>query len=408
MSLESTWPTAVDYTGAAQDPEHCFVDPRLQRALFRQNSMGMPVVRSGQMAAVFPVEIDGEPCALRLFTTPTDHSARYRAVNAHLASRPGVPLAPAEWIDEAVAVGTGTFPAVLMPWVDGMLLSSYVDEMVEEGRAAELRQLADAWVHLASSLRAASVVHGDLQHGNVMVGSDGALRLIDYDGVWVPGMPTALEEAGQPNYQHPQRMEVPEVLVEADTFAAFVIYVSLLAVAADPGLWDTFHSGENLILVREDFLEVGRRGSAAWSALAASPDPAVVAHTETLTRLCSTDLRTLPPLHDLVAGGTETVHAVPSYVPDRAGHRSGGTWWDGEDQQLQEPQPAPVAVGTGGPGQAAWNVPAFAHSTPPVTPVSAQGTVPSSGGAAARIAIGLMVLAILVLFTALVIYLTSR
>lgn len=406
MSLESTWPTAVDYTGAAQDPEQCFVDPRLQRAVFRHNSMGMPVVRSGQMAAVFPVEIDGEPCALRLFTTPTDLSARYRAVNAHLAARPEVPLAPAEWIDEAVAVGTGTFPAVLMPWVDGMLLSSYVDEMVEEGRAPELRELADAWVHLAGSLRAASVVHGDLQHGNVMVGSDGALRLIDYDGVWVPGMPTVLEEAGQPNYQHPQRMEVPEVLVEADTFAAFVIYVSLLAVAADPALWDTFHSGENLILVREDFLEVGRRGSPAWSALAASPDPAVVAHTATLTQLCSTDLRTLPTLHDLVVRGTAALPSSSSYVPDRAGHRSGGTWWDGEDEQLQAPEPVPAAVASPPApvnGPQAWNVPAYA----PVTPVSAEGMVPAGGGAAVKVAVTLLVLALIVVIFAAVLFASS-
>lgn len=407
MSLDSGWPTAVDYSDAAQDPEVCFADPRLKRGTFRMNSMGMPVIRSGQMAAVLPVEIDSEQYALRCFTTPTDHSARYRAVNAHIASRPDIPLAPAEWIDHAVAVGDGLYPAVLMPWVDGMLLSGYVDELVESGREAELKALADAWVHLAGSLRAQSVVHGDLQHGNVMVASDGTLRLIDYDGVWVPGMPTTLHEAGQPNYQHPQRMEVPQVLVEADTFAAFVIYLSLLSVAADPEMWDSFYGGENLILVREDFLEVGRHETPVWTALASSPDPDVVRHAATLRQMCMTDLRTLPTLHELVSDGVATLHNGVSFVPDRAGNVSGGSWWDGDDAQLQgPPSAAPVAADASGP---AWSIgtdsaaPATdpwassaAEAWPPVAPASGNSTM-------MKVAIVLLVIAAVAMIVAVVI-----
>jgi len=408
MSLDSAWPTTVDYSDAAQDPEVCFTDPRLQRATFRMNSMGMPVVRSGQMAAVLPVTIDGTQYALRCFTTPTDHSARYRAVNAHIETRPGIPLVHAEWIDGAVAVGNGTFPAVLMPWVDGMLLSSYIDELVETDRAGELRVLADSWVHLAGSLRAQSVVHGDLQHGNVMVASDGTLRLIDYDGVWVPGMPTTLHEAGQPNYQHPQRMEVPQVLVEADTFAAFVIYVSLLAVGADPELWDTYHGGENLILVREDFLEVGRHETPIWTALRNSPDPDVARHAETLRQLCMTDLRTLPPLHELVVNGVATVRNGSSYVPDRAGQLSGGTWWDGEDAQLDGPQAAPVV--TAG-AEAAWSVRNDAGLGPTPAPFPAPQAQwplePSSSNATMKVAIGLLIAAAVIVIVAVLMLMMS-
>lgn len=409
MSLASGWPTAVDYTGAAQDPERCFVDPRLQRARFQENRMGMPVVRSGQMAAVLPAEIDGQRYAVRLFTTPVDHSARYRSVNAHLASRPATPLAPAEWIDRAVAVGDGVYPAVLMPWVDGVLLSSHVDDLVEEDRAGELRDVAAAWVHLVGSLRAESVVHGDLQHGNVMVASDGSLVLIDYDGVWVPGMPTALNEAGQPNYQHPQRAEVSEVMVEADTFAAFVIYVSLLAVAADPELWDRFHSGENLIIVREDYLEVGRRGSPVWTALASSPDPDVVRHAQTLSVLCSTDLRTLPPLHDLVTQGTAALRPGSAYVPDRAGHRSGGSWWNGDDAQLQEPEPSPTAEGPwsdpgGDPRVTTGPLPQVAPHTDVHDRIDREA---DRDAALMKVAIGLLVTAVLVVAVAVAVYLAS-
>ena len=310
----------------------------------------MPVVRSGQMAAVLPVEIDGVRCAVRLFTTPVDHSDRYRAIAAHLEARADVPLVPAEWIPHAVSVGDGVYPAVLMPWIDGMLLSSHVEQLIDEDRSEELRTLAIQWVVLVGGLRAASVVHGDLQHGNVMVGSDGALRLIDYDGVWVPGMPVNLLEAGMANYQHPQRMEVPQVLAETDTFAAFVIYVSLVAAAADPDMWDRYHCGENLIFVREDFLEAGRRGSPVWNDLAASPDPDVSRHAETLSQLCSTDLRTIPTLHDLVVQGSSALVGSNGYVPDRSGGRSGGNWWgDGDDPVDGPSEGSPVDDGPAAP-----------------------------------------------------------
>lgn len=414
MSLDTGWPTTVDYSDAAQDPEVCFVDPRLQRATFRMNSMGMPVVRSGQMAAVLPVTIDGVDYALRCFTTPTDHSARYRAVNAHIETHPGIPLVRAEWISRAVAVGDGTYPAVLMPWVDGMLLSSYVDELVETDRAAELRILAQSWMHLAGSLRAQSVVHGDLQHGNVMIGSDGTLRLIDYDGVWVPGMPTSLHEAGQPNYQHPQRMEVPQVLVEADTFAAFVIYVSLLAVAADPELWDTYHGGENLILMREDFLEVGRHETEIWTELGNSADPDVSRHAATLRQLCQTDLRTLPQLHDLVVSGISTIHPGSSYVPDRAGQLSGGSWWDGEDTQLEGPAVASPVPDASGPvwsvrDNAAAAVAQTDFSVPEAASPPEQSSPPASSSteSATKAAIILLLVAAIVALIAIAVALTA-
>src|SRR5207237_8433673 len=47
--------------------------------------------------------------------------------------------------------------------------------------------------------------------------------------------------------------------------SAFVIYLSLAALERDATLWEGFHTGDNLIFVREDFHQLGR--SAIWQQL---------------------------------------------------------------------------------------------------------------------------------------------
>lgn len=43
---------AIDYVAAVQDPEICVVSDRLAGAQLKMNMMGIPVVKSGQTAAV--------------------------------------------------------------------------------------------------------------------------------------------------------------------------------------------------------------------------------------------------------------------------------------------------------------------------------------------------------------------
>ena len=71
-------------------------------------------------------------------------------------------------------------------------------------------------------------------------------------------------ETGHRAYQHPER-SAEDYGLEIDRFSALVIYVSLAALERDASLWERFHTGDNLIFVREDFLQVGR--SAIWQEL---------------------------------------------------------------------------------------------------------------------------------------------
>src|SRR2546430_17155528 len=95
--------------------------------------------------------------------------------------------------------------------------------------------------------------------------SSDLIQLVDYDGMWVPALSGRdATEIGHRAYQHPERSG-QDYGQEIDRFSALVIYLSLAALERDATLWERFHTGDNLIFVREDFLQVGR--SAIWQQL---------------------------------------------------------------------------------------------------------------------------------------------
>ena len=114
-----------------------------------------------------------------------------------------------------------------------------------------LLHLSEEWLRLVHALRVAGVAHGDLQHGNIIV-EHGQLRLVDHDGIYVPKMAGwTASEVGHQHYQHPKR-EAQHFDEKLDHFSSLVIYLSLLALAEKPDLWQEYHD-ENLLFTKADF-----------------------------------------------------------------------------------------------------------------------------------------------------------
>ncbi len=98
------------------------------------------------------------------------------------------------------------------------------------------------------------IAHGDLQHGNVII-TDGSLRLIDYDGMFVPSLTGwGSNEIGHPNYQHPLRSG-SDFELYIDNFASWVIYTSIVCLSRIPELWDKIGAGEEFLLFRKNDFE---------------------------------------------------------------------------------------------------------------------------------------------------------
>ncbi|MEV8441122.1 hypothetical protein AB0425_27400 [Actinosynnema sp. NPDC051121] len=292
------YPTPEEYMKAVQRAD-CFAAEELRALrLVVHPVYGVPMPAAGTSAVVFKAVDEGEAQALRFFTRDdVSSSERYGALHEHFTST-GLErvVALPRWVDDAIRVNGRVWPAVRMQWVEGHTLNRHVDELVERADTASLSGLAGAWRELVTRIQRAEFAHGDLQHGNVLVGRGGDLRLVDFDCSWIARFSGALapSETGHRNYQ-PEHRPWGRWM---DTFSGLVIYLSLLALAKDPTGWRTCYTGENLLLRREDFRPPF--DTPAWAHLAAIGDPQVDEVAARLKQCCTPGWAARSGLDDLL------------------------------------------------------------------------------------------------------------
>jgi hypothetical protein len=257
-----SWPQATEYNDAVQFPAHCFTDAELRRGEVASDPFGLPMPYAGNFANVYQVRCPGgQVYAVKCFTREVaDLQQRYQAISSHLQAANRAFQVEFRYLEDGIVVRGEPFPVLKMRWVEGFTLNQFLTEHATNSGA--LTQLCRLWVKLAVELREARMGHGDLQHGNVMLvegrkSGSLALRLIDYDGMWVPsldGNPPG--ERGHPNYQHPIRLREGGWSSEVDRFSHLVIYTALRAVAVGgKALWDRYDNAENLLFRAADLSE---------------------------------------------------------------------------------------------------------------------------------------------------------
>ncbi|MER6127019.1 hypothetical protein ABT173_31405 [Streptomyces sp. NPDC001795] len=308
MTTPPAWPAKPQYASAIGRPQEVFGDPRLRDCQVQVGVNGMPLASTGRNAIVFAVRTQhGTRMAVRCMSrAPASGGERYRALAAHRHGQlldHGTPLVEAEWIERGIRLSGQWWPVVLMPWIEGRQLDDAVAEL--RGDRAALLHLAGNWRVAMAQLTSWRICHGDLQHGNVLVGDDLRLVLVDLDAVWVPfAAHLTPAEFGHRNYQHPRR-DIAHWGPGADAFPALLILLSLRAVAADAALWDMRPDGENLLFTQDDLLTPGR--TKLWKRLAHSPDPAVRRMADRLAGLCSGPPERVPAMETVLrtcaAGG---------------------------------------------------------------------------------------------------------
>jgi WD40 repeat protein len=306
------WPLSQDYNEAVQNPHVCFADADLRAGEVATNALGLPMPRSGNFADVYEVRnpATGGRWAVKCFTRQVPGlRERYAAVSAHLRQARLRYAVDVQYLEQGVLVRGCWYPVLKMEWVEGLLLNDFVRQQVD--RPAMLGSLAAIWERLGRRLREAGLAHGDLQHGNVLLvpGRDEkhlALRVIDYDGMWVPALAGQRSgEVGHPNYQHPQRLREGTYGPEVDRFPLLVVYVALRGLMVGGRvLWERYDNGDNL-LFREQDLRSPRESPLVWE-LARLPDPELRRLVDCLSRAAYKPLDQVQLLDDLVGGGTTT------------------------------------------------------------------------------------------------------
>ncbi|MEJ2857907.1 MULTISPECIES: hypothetical protein [unclassified Saccharothrix] len=313
------FPTGATYVDALQDTALCFRDTDLAGAEVQLDALGRPRAISGNFAVVFSLTVaDGTRYAVKCFTREVrEQAARYRAIGEHLAGLDDDWIVGFDYVDRGVLVAGEWYPVLRMQWVEGIGLIRWVERNLED--PAALARVAERFAELTARLASAGVGHGDLQHGNVLVTGDGVLKLVDYDGMYVPALAgMAATENGHRNYQSPDRTAA-DFGPEIDRFSAWVVYLSLVALAVDPALWRQLRDedAEHLLLAEPDFTDPA--GSFALATLTSHPDPGLRALARRFEDVLRDHRAAPPPLRPLddVQAGVAAGAVLPSWLADR-------------------------------------------------------------------------------------------
>jgi hypothetical protein len=290
-----------------QNPRLAFRDPYLQRVVVERDARNQPRPWSGAFAVVYKVMDPDrrQPFAVRVFTTESpERRERYDLISEYLKTRRPRCLVDFEYRERSIrSAGDGKwYPLILMEWVQGETLFTWVREQCQANNAQALAAVAERWLRIVQELADACVAHGDLQHANVMVTEQGELKLVDYDCMCVPSLVGRRNlEVGVEPYQHPGRNERTLLSLDLDNFSALVIYVALRALAVRPTLWQRHVEAtgyDRLLFRREDIL--APEHSALSRELLALPDPELRELANQMFALARAPLDQVPPLGQLV------------------------------------------------------------------------------------------------------------
>ena len=302
------YPSSIDYVEAVCAPEQAFDRPDLQRAEFPVHPVRrVPWPASGSAAVVFQARVGGRNQALRFFIQEdVSEERRYTALDRHFVTK-GMQnwVARTTWVDDAIAVNGRRWPMVQMEWVDGQTLDTHIRAVVGRRDPAALVGLATGLRERVGQLQSADFAHGDLQHGNVLVEPSGALRLVDFDGSWIPAFDrlSPPNEQGHPNYQHGHRRWGRRM----DTFPALVIYTGLLALSRKPDAW---RNDECILFTHDDLRSPG--ATETWKLVEAIPDRAVGHAVERLRAACRSQRQPDIALESLLGPEQVTVPPRPA------------------------------------------------------------------------------------------------
>ncbi|HTU22083.1 MAG TPA: family 16 glycoside hydrolase [Gemmataceae bacterium] len=318
-----SWPLSQDYNEAIQDPRNSFSDAELKTGEAVANALGIPMPRSGNFADVYEVRCpSGSRWAVKCFTREVPGlRERYASISRHLQNANLPFTVDFTFLEHGVRVGGRWYPVLKMQWVEGLTLNEFVRQYAD--KPAMLKTLLQIWVRMAARLREAGIAHADLQHGNVLLvpsgtGSSLAVKLVDYDGMFVPALANKKSsEVGHCCYQHPQRLAEGTYSLEVDRFPLLLVATALDGLrVGGRAMWDKYDNSDNLLFRKED-LQAPVKSRLFYELLKLSDERATRLARQTLDalkgRLESTPLleEVLPELHTPAAPKPAAAPATP-------------------------------------------------------------------------------------------------
>ena len=255
------YPLISEYVRAIQDASNNLDE--LAHLVPVQDDHGEPYRSSGAFAVVFKMkdEQTGKCYALKCFTEEQEGRAEaYRQIADELEFVDSSYITSVKYLDKEIFVDSSCeedeFPVLLMDWIDGETMETYIAEIYQDNYA--MAMLCYRFCKMAAWLRSQPFAHGDIKPDNIMVRPDGSLTLVDYDGMFVPAMKGQKSPTiGTKDFSHPLRT-VDDFDETIDDFALASIALSLKAISLKSSLLDEYGAADRLLFSAEDYRDLSK------------------------------------------------------------------------------------------------------------------------------------------------------
>lgn len=313
------YPGPQAYNEALQMSRVSILDTVLRSGRVETDSLGLPFGRTGSFAITFKIAAGGSYYAFRCFlqNRATIHE-RYDAISSELKSIRLPYFVDFTYLDEGIRVDNTVLPTVRMSWAAGMPLGLYLqDHHTDTGRMTALQQQIQG---MALALGAAGLAHGDIQGGNLLIGEGGEIKLVDYDGMYVPSIADlGAIETGHPNFQHPERASSKPFDEKVDQFSFALLHTVIAALIERPNLWSKLNSDSDKFLLGESDI-ANPFSSPAFAAL--TQLPATGSFAKSLQAIASAPYAQVPAFTDFLnhrniptsRASTRTKQSGPSHT----------------------------------------------------------------------------------------------
>ena len=250
------YPLISEYIRAIQDASSNL--DKLAHLVPVLDDHGEPYRSSGAFAVVFKMkdEQTGKCYALKCFTEEQEGRAEaYRQIADELEFVDSSYITSVKYLNKEIFVDSSCeedeFPVLLMDWIDGETMESYIAENYQDNYT--MAMLCYRFCKMAAWLRSQPFAHGDIKPDNIMVRPDGNLTLVDYDGMFVPTMKGQKSPTiGTKDFSHPLRT-VDDFNETIDDFALASIALSLKAISMNSTLLDTYGASDRLLFSESDY-----------------------------------------------------------------------------------------------------------------------------------------------------------
>lgn len=252
-------PSIPEITTSIENHQTMVLDTHARKSQFQRNARGQLIRYAGGFSVVYPyITSSGEKWAFRCWHAKLgDTKKRSEAISATI-QRARLPfLCGFTYTEKGIIVEGTTYPTTRMQWIDGVTIKKYLCST--SASTQKILDIASQFLQLIKKMHERKFAHGDLQHGNILVGNDGKLYLVDYDSFFCPELEGEKDIiTGLKDYQHPQREKNRYASEKIDYFSELIIYTSILGIAYRPELINKYkvEDSEHLLFEAKDFEDI--------------------------------------------------------------------------------------------------------------------------------------------------------